>query len=190
MKSFNVQVTRLLREWERLMLDDDGVLHCKRAVRTQLILPEKYKDTVLKALHDEMGHQGVERTTLFVRDRFFWPQMQKEMEHYVVFVSCLKGKKPSRETRAPLISIVTTQTFELVSVDFLHADKCSGEYEYILVIIDHFTRFAIYNCTRSEVTGFPPFTLLFGRGPQLPTDLLFRLTPETGTLDHQQYMKN
>lgn len=56
--------------------------------------------------------------------------------------TCLKQTKPSCETRAPLINIVTTQPFELVSVDFLHLDKCRGGYEYILVIVYHFTRFA------------------------------------------------
>lgn len=45
-----------------------------------------------------------------------------------------------------------------------------------------------YNCTRTEVRGFSPFYLLFGRDPRLPIDLLFRLTPETGTSDHQQYV--
>lgn len=69
--------------------------------------------------------------------------MQNEIEHYVTRTcTCLKQKTPPRGTRAPLVNIVTTQPFELVSIDFLHLDKCPGGQQYILVIDDHFTRFA------------------------------------------------
>lgn len=106
---------------------------------------------MLKELHDEMGHQGVDRTASLIRDRFYWPYMQKEIEDYVMRrCVCLKHKRPHHETRAPLMNIVTTQPFELVSIDFLHLDKCRGGYEYILVIIDHFTRFAQAYATTSK----------------------------------------
>lgn len=126
-----------------ISFDEDGVLHRKTVPRMQLVRPEIYKSTVLRQLHDEMGHQGVERTTSLVRDRFFWTHMQREIMHYVTqSCNCLKQKKPCRETKTSLTSIVTTQPFELISIDFLHLDKCKGGYEYILVIVDHYTRFA------------------------------------------------
>lgn len=138
--AFSMQSKCLLREWGRPHIGEDGILCRKTASKTQLVLSEKHRPMVLKELHDEMGHQEIDRTTSLIGERFFWPYMQREIEHYVTRTcTCLIQKTPYKETRAPLTSIVTTQPFELVSIDFLHLGKCRGGYEYILVIIDHFT---------------------------------------------------
>ncbi|GAA6100329.1 uncharacterized protein LOC109201851 [Tachysurus ichikawai] len=115
------EVTVLYRQRSKLYLDEEGILRRQSAWRTQIVLPSKYLQFILKELHKEMGHQGVERTLSRIRERFYWPHMRGYVEHYVTKVcSCLKRKRPNKMTRAPLVNIVTTYPFELVSVDFLH----------------------------------------------------------------------
>ncbi|PIK60831.1 hypothetical protein BSL78_02231 [Apostichopus japonicus] len=98
-----------------------------------------------------MGHLGAARVVQLARDRFYWPHLEADIEHYVTKVCrCLKQRQPNRNTKAPLVPIVTTAPFELVSIDFLHLERSKGGYEYILVISDHFTRFVQAYPTRNK----------------------------------------
>lgn len=49
---FNAQSCCLLREWDKLVVDESGVFWRKTAYRKQLVLPEKYKITTRKELHN------------------------------------------------------------------------------------------------------------------------------------------
>ena len=55
---------------------------------------------------------------------------------------CVKQKKPTFHVREPLCQMESTAPFDLISIDFLHLEQSSGEFEYILLIVDHFTKFA------------------------------------------------
>ena len=82
-KTFSTKTQCLIREWDRLTVDDDGIMYRITAARKQLVLPEQCKTKVLQELHNNMGHQGAERTLLLVRDRFFWPYLQSDVEQCV-----------------------------------------------------------------------------------------------------------
>ena len=69
--------------------------------------------------------------------------MQSDMEFFLGNAChCIKQKAPAVKTRAPLQPITTSSPLELVAIDFIHLEKSSGGYKYILVVVDHFTCYA------------------------------------------------
>ena len=51
-------------------------------------------------------------------------------------------KRPSVNTREPQQSVTRASPFELVLVNFVHLERSSGDYEYLLVTVKHFTRYS------------------------------------------------
>lgn len=147
----NEAVRQLIREWPRLQVDGDGILRRETVSRTQLVVPESLKAIIYKHLHEEMGHLGADRMVALARERFFWPKMRQEMEHYVTQgCRCVKRKKPNRVTRTPIQNIETSAPFEMISIDYLHLEKSKGGEEYILVVVDHFTKYAQAYATKDK----------------------------------------
>ncbi len=98
---------------------------------------------VYKYLHKDMAHLSADLMVTAAHAHFFWPKMREEIEHYITKVCrCLRQKKPNRITRIPIQSIETTAPFEMISIDYLHLEKSRGGAEYILVVVDHFSKFA------------------------------------------------
>ena len=68
------EVRKFLKDWNKLNIKD-GVLYRHTTINgleyNQLIAPAAVKDTILKALHDDQGHQGRDRTAWLVKTRFF-----------------------------------------------------------------------------------------------------------------------
>ena len=159
----------LLRQRSKLYLGKDGLLYRNSGSYVQLLLPKCFHSTVFKELHQEMGDLRADRVIQLARERFYWPKMESDVIHFVTQACpCLKQRRHNLSTRAPLTSVTTSSPFELVSIDFLHLEQSSGGYEYILVIVDHFTRFAQAYPTKNKSSTtaadrlYNDFVLRFG----------------------------
>ena len=113
-----------------------------KKIQWQLVVPKAFRSRALAGCHDDVGYQGRMRTLSLLRERFFWPGMQSEaMQHVMKCTRCLRRKTPSHV--APLQPIHVTQPLELVHMDYLSLEPSKGNIENVLVITDHFTRYAL-----------------------------------------------
>lgn len=287
-----LEVKLLLREWKRLELQD-GVLYRKwtthGTVLHQLVLPQKCRERALDGVHDEVGHLGCERALDLARARFFWPKMARDIENKCYTCEKCFRRKASPQKAAPMESIQTTYPLDLICMDYLSLEPDNHDTRNILVMTDHFTKFAVavptkdqkaktiakafwenfivhygfpsrilsdqgkdfeshtirelcaligadkvrttpyhprgnpverfnrtllsmlgtldekdkhhwrdfvkplvhaYNCTRNDTTGYSPYELMFGRQAKLPIDLVFGISPSSGThKTHSEYVK-
>ena len=143
------------REWNNLTLQK-GILYRRARPREsdksllQLVLPPAYREVAVWGCHNEVGLLGLECMLDLMHDRFFWPHMAVQVkEHIGKCCPCLAFK--ARQPKAPLENIVATHPLELVHLDFLCLEPGKGREENVLVITDHFTRYAQAYVMRTQM---------------------------------------
>ena len=140
-------VLELARQWRRIR-EQDGILYREiqqppaRDLKLQLLLPKVLQKEVLTSLHDNHGHQGVERTTELVRQRCYWPKMRRDIEQWCKECercTLAKGVVPTARTYAG--HLLATKPLEVVAIDFSTLEKASNGYENVLIVTDVFSKF-------------------------------------------------
>jgi len=144
------EVFRALSRIFNSLFIEGGVLYRTVLGKKVIVVPPSFRSEIYRELHSNMGHLGSERVYQLAKERFYWPNMERDIHHFVTSCCpCIKDKRPQYQTKSPLLSLSSSAPFELLSVDFLKLEKAGG-YEYILVIVDHFTRFAEVYPTKNK----------------------------------------
>ncbi|XP_024862252.2 uncharacterized protein LOC108237361 [Kryptolebias marmoratus] len=169
----------LLREFTKLEMIED-ILYRKRQENEQhvyqLVLPADLRESVLHSLHNDMGHPGIERTLDLVRARFYWPRMAMYVEQKIKACGRCVRRKTLTERAAPLVNIRTSRPLELICMDFLSLEPDTSNTKDILVLTDHFTKFAIAIPTPNQKARtvakclLDNFIIYFGIPERLHTD--------------------
>ena len=136
---------RYIKEWDRLKIENDILLRCSTLQgqdSQQLVLPARFREDIFNAYHDDMGHQGRDRTLSLMKRRVYWPGMDTYVEKMIKRCDrCIRRKVlPTRA--ADLVNITSTAPMEVVCIDYLTIEPSKGGIENVLVITDHFTRYA------------------------------------------------
>ncbi len=148
-------VRSLLKQWPKIRERDGLLYRVIEDVHTgechQLLLPTCLTDQVLKNVHDQMGHQGIERTLALLRQRCFWGGMYEDVEQWVKQCQCCAlAKMPQPKIKAPWASFLASRPLEVVAVDFTTLEPATDGRENVLVVTDVFTKFSQVFPTRDQ----------------------------------------
>ena len=163
-KNFSIKRGILFRN----LREDDRVIE-------QLVVPKSYRKDILKSIHNDIGHPGQDRTLRLIRERFYWPGVSSDVNQWIETCDrCIRRKKTIQ--KEPLVNVQSSYPLELVCIDFPTLEPSKGNVGNILVITDHYTKFAKAVPTRNQTAHttaealFNEFFIHFGIPTRIHSD--------------------
>ena len=145
---------QLMYQFHRLILKD-GVLHRLYIYNDveyhQLVLPQRYHKKILQSLHNDLGHQGIDRMLDLLRERVYWPTMTQDASSWVEQCRHCQVAKGNYNIPKPKFGhLIAHNPLNLVCLDFTKVDPSKGGKENILVMTDAFTKFSVVVTTNNQ----------------------------------------
>ena len=141
LKFFNLYTGDKLRLGLVRLPDSPLLLVCEMSRSApRPLVPDALRRRVVADLHN-LAHPGVKASTSLVKERFFWPNMARDVHRFVsTCVPCQKSKVV-RHTRPAVQQIpMPAARFEHVHLDLVGPLPPSNGFTHLLTIVDRFSR--------------------------------------------------
>ena len=145
------EVKKIWFFWPRLEIKD-GVLMRKfespdgTRVHDQVVLPRRLREQFLTLVHGGTtgGHLGLKKTSATVQSRTYWPTWSSDVQRFMKQCQvCARYHRGSLPRRGELQTPQAGEPWERVSIDITGPHpKSSRQNQYILTVIDHFSKWA------------------------------------------------
>ena len=97
----------------------------------------------MRLAHHDMGHQGIQKVSQRVLQRFEWPGLFDSIAKWIATCDvCQQARKPYGHTNFPMKSVKSRRFNELIQMDHLKVSRTERGNTHILVMIDHFSKLA------------------------------------------------
>ncbi len=99
-----------------------------------------------KLIHDISlaGHPGREKTLAAARRKYYWPTLRVDVESLVArCISCAQHKETLKGPAPMLQYPLPESPWDIVSIDLLQLSQSQYGSRYLLVCVDHLTRYVV-----------------------------------------------
>ena len=124
------RMKKLQRLSSRCLLYKGWLYKRGRESQHRLYVSKERRTYMMTAAHDHNGHRGFFATRALLTQRFWWPEMEKDINQFV------KTCHPCQERQKQLVRIPPTKThtpsiFEVLHADVMHMTPASNGHKYI-----------------------------------------------------------
>ena len=108
-----------------------------------IVMPQLYQHDIFFQAHNAMGHQGIGKVVARIQERHTWPGIRRTVGEYVSqCLTCQQVRDKPGDVRFHLKNIQSGYFNELVQYNHMKLCPTDDGNTGILVIIDHFSKFA------------------------------------------------
>ena len=126
---------------------ENGLLYRKASFKAsgkqvdQFVMPQQFHKQTVKVCHEDYGHLGMDRVQILLQERFYWPKMSEDVRSIIRSCECCMHFKTTPQ-HDEMYLIAATYPLELIHLDFLSIGGKDDVLKNVLVVTDHFTRYA------------------------------------------------
>lgn len=136
----------------------------------------EHQKSVIFETHAKLGHPGIQRTFLFLKQYYSWTDLLKTVKSVLRDCPICASEKPLFPKKLPEGKLISsTQPWQRLSIDFVGPKPSVNHNRYILTCVDEFSRypfaFAVADTSTKTVVGcLQSLFLLFGPPDSVHTD--------------------
>ena len=126
------QYRRFVNRAKRFYMDSDERLYKKSTDGLhRLVVGKVHRMYMMRAAHDHLGHRGAYATTQLVSQRFWWPELERDVHEYVKTCHECQVRQMALIRNPPSVT-PTPGLFQVLHADTMHMTPASNGCKYIV----------------------------------------------------------
>lgn len=132
-----------------ILFRHDKILHL-----WQVEIPVSLTNEIINCVHSKLGHPGVYKTLMYLKQFYYWKKMGPEVKQFVLSCDlCQRIKSLNIKMEGAFNIVESSEPGNLVCVDFYGPlPRSVGGVQYIFVVLDAFTKYVKLYPIKRETT--------------------------------------
>jgi hypothetical protein len=139
---------KFLRKARRFLVSNGKLWRRNSNGRDQLFIPLSERPSIIRAVHDDLGHKGVYSTRRTILDRFWWPTLDRDVKWYINTCHQCQLRQTTKVHIPPVVPF-PAPLFRKAYIDTMHMTPASG-FTYIVQARCSLTAWPEWRALRTE----------------------------------------